>query len=290
MKSGIIVLMIVSLLVLSGAAGCQNTTTAADTTIGLEMAFSANAPPVSSIVDKEFPIYIEVINKGGEYINKDGAKFYLEGIGKNLDNVKASLSNDKTLSKESVFPDKLVFSEKAKFTFPLQNMFVLPLVLTSCYTYSTRAQGTICIAGSNESKVCSLKDAKTVSNTAGPVQISDISEEIVGNKIILSFDILNKGKGQIYLANTNCDKLMAQDLAESMKQGKINIKISTSDGITCKLQSDAGQILALEGMVPVGKVTCEKAISDNEYSSVLTVELRYKYKDLISQSINILPA
>ncbi|MEM2956208.1 MAG: hypothetical protein QW041_01355 [Candidatus Pacearchaeota archaeon] len=293
MKTRLFILYLISiillLIVLSGINGCPQQQPKISTT-GLKMSFVKDAPPVSVITGTEFPIYVDVLNAGGEFVNKGSAKFYLSNLGPNFENVKSSLINEKTLGKESVFPERLVFAEKAKFTFPLQDMLVVPLVLTGCYDYSGRAQASVCITGSNESKVCKIDGEKIISNTAGPIQITSVTESISRNKLILIFEVANKGNGQVYLADADCDKLEARDITESQKQGKLNIKITTKDNFKCKLQSSSGQVDGLEGIAPLGKIICEKDISKEDYLSVFIIETRYKYRDSIIQNINIMPA
>lgn len=281
--------LVLVLIIVSGVNGCGKATTDTSTT-GLAISFVKDAPPVSVVVGKAFPIKVDVLNEGGEFVNKGQAKFYLSGLGQNFENVKSTLTNEKTLSKESIFPETLTFAEGAKYTFPLQELTIVPLVLTACYDYSGRAQATLCISATNESKVCSLSGEKINSNTAGPVQISGVSETVLRNKLIVSFDILNKGKGEVFLSDTNCDKLELNDFTESQKQKKLALKITTRDNFKCKMQSESGQIEGLEGIVPIGKVVCEKDISNEDYSSVFTLDFRYKYREAISQSISVLPA
>jgi hypothetical protein len=281
-------ILVMSVMII-GASGCQKTQTVTNTA-GLEMSFVKDAPPVSVVVGQEFPIRVDILNKGGEFVNKGQAKFYLSGLGQNFVNVKSSLTNDKTLTKESIFPETLIFADKAKFTFPIQDLAIVPIVLTSCYDYSGRAQGTLCILKNNESKVCKISGEKLTSNTAGPVQIGSITETLTRSNLIISFDIVNKGKGTIYLADTVCDKLEINDFVESAKQDKLNVKVITNDDFNCMLLSSSGQIEGLEGIVPLGKVICEKPLPTKDYTSVISIELRYKYRDSISQTINIQPA
>jgi hypothetical protein len=285
----LIVLISLSLVIISGVNGCGGTTTATNT-VGLEISFVKDAPPISVVSGREFRIEAEILNKGGEWVNKGQAKFYLSGLGQNFENVQSTLTNEKTLQKEAVFPDSLVFAEKAKYTSPLQAIFVVPLVLTTCYDYSGKAQATICISGSNESKICKISGEKVTSNTAGPVQISSVTESLIRNKLVVIFEIANKGTGEVYLSDTNCDNLEANDFVESNKQKKLNVTITTRDNFVCKMQSSTGQTEGLEGIAPVGKVICEKEITNEDYQSVFTIDLLYKYRDSISQSVNILPA
>jgi hypothetical protein len=276
-------------LAVVGIAGCTPAPTVTNT-VGLSMSFVKDAPPVSVVVGQEFPIRVDILNKGGEFVNKGHASFYLSGLGQNFANVKSSLTNDKTLSKESIFPETLVFADKAKFTFPIQDLAIVPIVLTSCYDYSGRAQGTLCISKSNESNVCKTTGEKLTSNTAGPVQIGSITETLTRSSLILSFDVVNKGKGTVYLSDTICDKLETNDFTESQKQDKVNVKVITNDDFNCRLLSSAGQIEGLEGIAPVGKIICEKPLPEKDYTSVISISLNYKYRDSISQSINVLPA
>ena len=101
---------------------------------------------------------------------------------------------------------------------------------------------------------------------------------------------MDKGPGQVYLADTDCDKLEAR--LESEKQGRVNVEITTRDDFLCRFQSEQppySPVLALKGVTPLGMVVCEKEISTEDYSSPLSIELKYKYVDSISTVINILP-
>lgn len=289
-------MILVSLIFLSGIAGCPQQKAEAKEVYGLEVSFSKDAPPVSVSVNQEFPIYINIQNKGGAYIEKGEARFYLAGIGPNLENVKSAMTNERTIEKESVSPDKLIFAEKAKFTFPLQNLLVLPLALTSCYSYGTATQANICIAGSNESAVCSLAGEKITSssNSVSPVQISSLTEEVVSNKIRITFLISNKLGGQIYLPSTDCDKLLqSKDYAEAAKKDKVSIEIrSPEQGFSCKLQNAAApynSIDSLKGAADVGKVICEKPLLKEDHVSPFYIIMRYKYVSSITKSLNIMP-
>ena len=297
MKKFLAILLIAfSLIVLSGVSGC-NQPAEGTSAAGLQMAFVENAPPVSIAAGKEFPIYLEVTNKGDEFINPGEAKFYLSGIGPNLENVNYSLTNSGKLEKGSIFPEKLSFAEKAKFTFPITAPFSLPVVATACYSYSTTAQASLCISATNASKICSVSGEKLIAliaNTEGPIQIASIKEMLSGSKLVLTIDLVNKGTGEVYILDTNCDKLEANDPRESSdKQGKVNINILSKDIFVCSLQSDQapyGQVRGLIGIAPITRILCEKTITNEDYTSPISIVLRYKYKDSISKLVNMMPS
>lgn len=297
MNKTIMGILLVSLILLSGATGCPSTTTSPAAAAGLNVQFSKDAPPVSVNVNQEFPISIDIVNAGGDYVQKGDAKFYLTGIGPNLQDIKPSLANDIILNKESTSPYKLMFADKARFTFPLQSLLVMPLALTYCYSYGTTTQANICIANSNQSTVCSTDGEKIASdsNSVAPVQISSLTEQLIGNKLRISFTISDKLGGQIYLQNTDCDKLLqTKDYAETSKNNKVNIELRTPEqGLTCNLEEPASPYApaqSLAGVTDVGTVTCEKTLtSSDDYASLLYIVLRYKYVSSLVQNLNVLP-
>lgn len=299
MKNYILALIVLSIFVVSGVNGCPGSgdTEAAPQAAGLSFSFVNNAPPISAAVNQEFPIYVEVSNEGGDYINPGEAKFYLSGVGPNLEGVSSSQSNSRTLPKQSVTPDRISFADNAKFTEQISSLFTIPLVLTSCYSYGTTAQVNLCLSTKNESSVCTISGEKINqgSNSVAPVQITSFRQELVGNIMRISFVIENKMGGEAYLRDTNCDNL--QSISESFKNDKVNVEVRINErersGFICKLQSaDApyAPLDSLMGTTSLGTVVCEKTLSGNEnFATPLGIVLRYKYVDSISKSLNIVP-
>jgi len=297
MKKYILGALLISLLLLSGVAGCPtNTPTPAAKSSGLSVSFSKDAPPLSVNVNQEFPIFVDILNGGGDYIAKGDAKFYLTGSGQSFENVKSSLSNERVLNKESTSPDKLIFASNAKFTFPLQSLLVQTWALTSCYPYGTSSQANICIAASNQSSICSISGEKITSgfNSVAPVQISSLTEEVVGSRLRVSFTISNKLDGQVYLPDTDCDSLLQQkEYTEAAKKDKVGIEVrSPEKDFVCKLQGSTFPYISvdsLEGSAQLGTVICERPLSKEDHVSPFSVIMRYRYVSSITKNLNILP-
>jgi len=304
----IFMLGMMALLVL-GIEGCPQTqTTATVSTQGISMSFVDNAPPASVSVNQEFPIYVDILNKGGSYINPGAAMFYLSGIGYNLQNVAKSVKNTQLLSKESAFPERLYFAKAAKWTTALENTFPLYLILTSCYNYGTVAQVDVCVSNKNSTNLCSISGEKLKSgaNSAAPLQITSVSESLDGNKLQVAILVENKGVSEItashvYLADADCDKLLqaGDNLEELQKENKVKVTVKTGaePGWACRLQSASApfsQINGLEGVItlePVGKIICEKTVKNEEtHVMPLTVSLLYRYVDSVTKTIRINPA
>jgi len=299
MKAYIITAILISLLLLSGASGCpsfgQQTTTTAVTAAGLDVSFVTDAPPLSVSVNQEFPMYINVQNNGGDFVSKGAAKFYLAGAGPTIENVKSVVSNEATLEPASPSPYRVAFADRAKITSPIVSLLMIPLAVTSCYNYGTTAQAPICVAKTNSSSLCSVSGDKAVTNTVAPVQISGLSENVVGNKLSISFTIENKLNGQIYLPDTDCDKLLqAQDFIEISKNNKLSIKVSSTETeLSCHIQSATPPYSSLDGLSgvsQVGKVTCEETVpSTGDHVSPIYIILQYKYVSSMAKNLNVLP-
>jgi hypothetical protein len=275
-------------------------------TQAIAMNFVENAPPSTVSVNQEFPIYVDIINKGGGNVDSGEEKFYLSGVGPGFQGITKSLVNANFLSKESTFPERLSFATKAKWTTDLQGPSQQNLLLTGCYNYGTVAQTDICVSNVNSSVICAISGEKITagSNSAAPVQITSVTENLEGTKLQVTILIESKGKSSvqnfpnIYLQNTNCDKLYAHDFNEMQKEKKLNVLINTGaeTGWKCQIQSATppySALSALEGIIPlepIGKIVCEKNVKDEQSHSLpFTVSLHYRYVDAIIKSIQIMP-
>jgi hypothetical protein len=296
-------MLVLAAVILLGVNGCEKE--GAELNVqGITMSFVENAPPATVNIGQEFSIYVDIVNKGGSYINTGEAKFYLGGIGYDLKNVEKSLTNSNFLSKESTFPERLTFAKNAKWITELENPFPLYLILTSCYNYGTVAQVDICVSSTNVTSICSISGEKVTasSNSAAPIQVTSVAENLEGNKLKLTILVENKGvaavgASHIYLPNTDCDKLHSGDFNELQKENKVKVIVRTGaePGWTCKLVSKDAPFSAISGLdgaiplEPVGKIVCEKMIKEETHVMPLTVSLQYRYVDSITKSIRIMP-
>jgi len=294
---------ILALLIL-GIDGCQKTETVVNTE-GIEMSFVANAPPDSVMVNQEFPIYVDVLNKGSSNLNSGDAKFYLSGIGYDLKNVEKSVSNTRFLSGQSTIPERLVFAKNARWTTPLENSFPLYLILTGCYNYGSASQVDVCVSNKNSTTLCSIsgEKIKSNSNNAAPIQVTSVTEKLEGSKLQIIILLENKKIAQVapshvYLVDTDCDKILTGNPDEMQKENKVKaiIRTGAEPGWVCKLQSKDvpyAPTTALEGVVtlePVGKIVCEKNVqSEDTHMMPLTVSLLYRYSDSITKTVRIAP-
>ncbi len=291
----IIALLIVILLVTSGQVGCKEEEELEFNTTALIMNFVEEAPPYELVPEQQYPIYVDISNKGGADISQGAANFYLSGIGENLQDVNTKLHNSNFLAKKTKIQEggeeRLIFTTDAK-PISLPATFDFIIRLDSCYKYNTLTQATICV-GKKDSVVCSIsgEKIKKQSNSAAPIQITSISEEISGNKLIVRAVIENKGLGKVYLPNADCDKIQQEDIDEKLKQNNVEIEIRAGEGFSCRLQDiNYGAIDSLSGITSIGTVTCQKTLTDAEtHSSAFEIVLSYIYGETITKNLKILP-
>ena len=189
-KYAILGLLVISILLL-GVEGCPKEEVISEG--GLLMSFVEEAPPSNIISGQSVPIYVDIKNTGGVHIGTDKAVFYLGGIGPNLDGVTQKLLNKRFLDK-GTGSERLVFAKNAKSSLELEMPHMFGLTLTSCYNYETMVQIEACIA-TNKSSVCSIagEKVKPSSNSIAPIQVTSFTEEVIGNKLIITFIVENKG-------------------------------------------------------------------------------------------------
>jgi hypothetical protein len=293
----IIVIICLAFFIIGASSGCSKEKLDFNST-GLIMNFVSDAPPSLINYGIGFQIYSEVRNMGGYDVVPGTASFYLSGIGSNLVGVQEKLFNTVNLVKSSNVQqggsEILRFAANAQAAQHLPQAFNLTMKLTSCYDYTTVTQTSVCVG--EGSGVCTLEGNKIItgSNSNAPIQVSELTESVLGNQLTISFKISNLGSGNVYLTDANCDKLQQEDLNEQLKKDQVNIAIQTEQGITCSLQSAQppyGSFQGLEGMVPVGTtVTCTKTLTGAESNlAPFGITLSYKYREDTTTTMTILP-
>ena len=300
------VFLIVSFLALlslgATTPGCNNNKQATTfNTTALSLSFVDQAPPSTVNIGVPFQIYIRAENDGGYDIAPGTAKFYLTGIGNNLANVNTVLLNQVLLNKatdqqEAGF-EIIKFAENTQPTIQINNPFNFTMRVDGCYNYATQTQATICIGQGDSTCPITGEKITTGSNSNAPVQITSLTEQTQGNKLYISFTISNKGNGDVYYSDMDCDKLFGQDSNERNKQllkknyVEVSVDPGTEQDLKCNLlNSEGGPSTSNSGMFPTGtKVTCSKIIGQETHSSPITINMAYKYVNGVSKSITILP-
>jgi hypothetical protein len=270
-------------------------------TTALSLSFVDQAPASIINLGVPFQIYLRAENQGEFDVAPGTAKFYLTGIGNNLRNVNPRLSNQVLLNKETGQQEAgfeiIKFAENAEPAIQISNPFNFTMRADACYSYATHTEATACIGKGDSACPITGEKITTGSNSNGPIQITSLTEQVEGNKIYIAFIITNKGEGDAYYSDMDCDKFFGQDSSERNRQilkknyVEISVDPGTEQDLTCNLLNPTGgPSTTNSGMAPVGtKVTCSKIVGQETHSSPITINLVYKYLSGISKSITIFP-
>ncbi len=294
-------LAILSLLVLGATQqGCdQKTDTTTFNTSALTLSFVNNAPPININTGTTFQIYVRADNTGSQPVDAGTAKFYLSGMGNNIKNFNPIMQNQAQLSERTAQQEggfeTIKFAESAESTLIINNPFNFTFRADACYPYATSTQSTICIG--QVDGMCTLSGEKitTGSNTNAPIQITSITEQTQGNRLYVSFLIENKGIGQVYYPNFDCDKyfgtLSSDRIREEQKKNQVEVYVDPGqEDLKCTLQNPNGGEAENSGLAIVGrKVTCTKIVGQKTYPTVIKINLAYKYVNGVSKQLIIYP-
>jgi hypothetical protein len=290
------ILAILSLLVIGATQqGCNKSSTGPNfNTTGLSLAFIEQAPKNQINIGTPFQIYVKTDNMGSYPIEAGTSKFYLTGIGNNIKNVYPIVQNQERLvektSQQDGGSETIKFAEAAEPAIIINNPFNFSMRIDACYPYSTSTQATICIGSADGSCIISGEKIFTGSNTNAPIQITSLTEQVQGNRLYIAFLIENKGQGNVYDSNFDCDKFFGADsnsrIKEELKKNKVEVSVDPgNEDIKCSFEKEGKT-----GTATIGhKVTCSKIVGQQTYPTILKINLAYKYINGISKQITFLP-
>lgn len=289
---------LVSLLILiSGQSGCKKEQEIKFNTTALTMAFVENTPPKDMVPRQTYSMYVDISNQGGADIAAGAAHFYLSGFSPEvLQNVNLHAQNANFLSKKTLLQEggreRLTFATAAKPK-ELEAPYNFTIKVDSCYKYMTSVNTKICIGRTGT--VCSISGEKIKEgdSSSGPIQITGVTEYLEGDKLYVRAAIANKGAGEVYLPNANCDLIEKNDPNERLKKDMVEVSVNTESGFNCNLQTiepPHGPIEGVEGMAYVGQLTCFKTLGDESMREApFSVDISYIYKQSMSQGFRIIP-
>lgn len=295
--SAVAVMAVILIFFASSGADCQKTTAKTNTT-ALVMSFVDNAPPSQMVPRQPYPpIYVDVSNAGGADVAAGAANFYISGFSsETLQGVTQHVQNANFLSGETEFleggKERIIFATAAQPA-ELKANFNFSMKVDACYKYFNSVNSKICIGKTGN--ICSISGDKLKQgeNSAGPIQVTNISEKIEGDKLYVTSVIGNKGGGEVYLSSANCELLQANNLNEKSKQNMVEATITTESGFECNLQSldsSHAPVKGTTGMAYIGSMVCYKTLSaDEQMEAPFRIDIAYVYRQSVTKGFTILP-
>jgi len=293
-------------------AGCANTDDKDTTTgkafiggtEGITLAFVGTEPPAEVLDDGQQTFFITMLlTNNGEYtipagkiiaslsgISKEAFNLATLNIKSNFDLERARKERDQTTPGAI---EELNFGE-AKYKPDLPADFFTEIRADVCYDYETSAISSLCLKKNllqkNDEDNCAVDNAQSkFENSGGPIQITSIRQRPVsGNKLSVTFDIMNQGPGKVYKPGTFIDVCTSNDINENVVVVELSSPTSKFP-INCRRFIDAstGEVRLVNG---IKTVTCEidtSGLQEATFADILLIKARYVYRQAISTPVTI---
>jgi len=271
-------------------------------TQGLSLSFQELRQDVFDQGTDPFDITVLLENKGESFVNAEDVLVSLSGFNpsdfaKSESYLNKNAPDDLIESRKDVqgvvLPGPQVFVEFPGFNYQKSlsgstaNFIVRANV---CYLYKTRAVSKLCVRDNllnpSAGGICEINEAKSVFNSAAPVQISNVRESIRSrDKVGLSFEVKNVGSGYVFERNSRCDR------DDRKKENRVYVIVNSGlNGLSCTgLETTS---LGAEGFVSLYGgtkiISCTQEISArSDFEQLVNIEVIYDYEEMTQSSFTV---
>ncbi len=314
MKKGMVVSLLLVLLVV---VGCQPgtlpgrrkepTTGYRTGSQGLMMNFLPNFPRPRMFADENLEVLIELRNRGSHPVGYGGDKIYLSGFDPTIIQGLSSLGTQIPSGFEGVTqfnPEGGYDTIQTNGIINLAKMqnidhYPVTLLATACYGYKTLASENVCIdpdpfSTSSERKVC-IPAPVSFGTQGAPVAVGSVDVEATRGSTTFKISINNVGGGTVF--NYGIDNLMKCNPYHASGLGYNDVdkimltKVEVSGKVittSCKPYDQAdSSIRIINGQATIF-CRVDGLGAGPAYTTPLTVELDYGYRNTISTRVDII--
>lgn len=323
MMKKIFLMLAVFLLILS-FAGCDDTTETTSPSsaflggqAALKAEFIQGMPP-DEILDNDkqtFGIGVKLENMGEADVLENSGYIDIVGInskdfGKTSQaDLKKNIEDEIKGAKRSLDGDRIeggvtiVEFSDLKYKQDLPGESILPITADICYNYRTRAASKICVkknllTGIDADKICKVSEDKTIENSGGPVQITSMKQNPIGDgkiQILLNIAHVGEQTNSFFKRGTDCD-----DVETNPDRYKVYFKILTDvngkkpqcSGLDTG--SSESNVDKSEGYITLfskaeRQLSCTLDVSsvDTIFEKVMSFELEYRYLQSLTKDLTI---
>ena len=314
-KQIVTVLMITLALFIAGCSGTETITTSSQYvggTQGITFEFLAGSPP-DEIYDNgeySFSVAIQATNEGEYDLEANEGYITLEGIsaaefsvttGRLTQDLPPLRGNEKNANGDVLNGDIDVVSfDGLNYEQDISGNIDSTIIRAiACYNYKTQASASVCLKDeaidqASQNDVCDITGSKTVSNSGGPLQISQVTESSRGKDgVQLAFTITNNGEAndRFFKVDTDCDRRV-----NNLDKDIVYIDVSAIDNgrldARCTGFKDGNGGSSGFVYLPGGesrKVICtyDTQTVTSDFETRVNVELSYRYMQYIEKPILI---
>ena len=270
-------------------------------TQGVELQLVQDSPPAIIYDQSDLIALVEVKNKGNYNLKAQDCFVQVTGFDRNI--ISGSFAGPRSCAESlGVLEGKNLYNtEGSSNLLEFQSSVNLPLGVPdynptlnflSCYHYHTIASPSVCVDPlfyqvSAEQKTCRPKDVPMGGGQGGPVGVTYVGVDMVGNRAIFEINIKNLGLGigkvlSPFANLNNCGQgsLGYQDL----DRVQYNVEMTGGGKVNCKPQD--GFVRLSNGQ---GKIICTFDIPGaSAFETPLLIDLDYSYAQSFQKSVRII--
>ena len=269
-------------------------------TQGVEVSLVQNYPPPTIYDQNELIALVEVKNKGNYDLELQDCFIRATGFDRNIirggfDQPRACAEGLNILEGKNVYNLDGAFNQ-IEFKSPnIALPFGIPdynptLNFLTCYNYKTKASPQVCIDPllyqvSSQQKSCDYRRGISIGGgQGGPVGVSNIGVDMVGNRAIFDISVSNFGSGSVLSPFANI---------QSCGDANLNRQDFDKVGYSVRLADAIGNCNPRDNIVRLsngrGKIICSFDIpGTTAYETPILVDLNYGYMQSTSKPIKII--
>ncbi len=271
-------------------------------TQGIEIIAAESHIPKVLYDENELSVVLSIKNQGSHTVNENNAAdCFIHVTGFDPSIIKGNFNKPRSCAENLNGPlsGKTVYNTDGGFNqieFRSELISLPPgvfeyepnLNFLTCYGYRTFANPSVCVDPlfyqvSAEQKACIPRNPALGNGQGGPVSVSNVNVDMVGDKAVFQITIRNYGPGRVVSRNTDMSACASTPL-QYTDLDKVHYTVSMSGGslISCQPQ-DFVRMSNKEG-----KIICTFNIDSNmAFETPLSIELDYNYIDAFHEKIKI---
>ena len=264
-------------------------------TQGVEVNFVTNYPPSTLYDINNLVALIEVKNKGNDDLEGGDCFLQITGFdpniirGMNYPQACGVIDGKNVYNLDGGYTQ--IEYESSNIQLPSGNYEYSPTFnLVLCYDYETNANPSVCLDPlfydvTSEQKSCTPMDVSMAGGQGGPVGVTYVGVDMIGDTAVFEISIRNLGSGRVlspYADISSC----GEAIIDYDDLDKVGYQVDMTGGSLIDCSPSDPEVRLVNG---VGKIVCTFRINGvTTYETPLMVTLDYRYMESVSKPMQII--
>lgn len=267
---------------------------------GIEVTFDSRFPPTTIYDTDELIALVNVKNKGAYDLGREECFIQITGFDPSIisglaDTRSCSDGLGDELEGKSIYnlqgtENQLEFRSGNIQLHDSITSYNPKLNVVACYHYQTNAAPQVCVDPqqynvAEEQKICEPQNVGLGGGQGGPVGVSNVNLNMVGNKAIFDITIQNSGTGRVLNPNTADIRNCATSNFAYTDVDRVRYDVNLLGGSLISCSPNDGEVRLSNNQ---GKIICKFEVNSNTaIQTPLIIDLDYNYLQSYQKDINI---